>query len=390
MSDIPLSTLYHRGLTAAAKAVNLPTIQDETQELLQAALSDLRLVQSRVASLSLFSQNELLSDIPSRDLVYLLLPFILAEIHGRVRTTDTEERMDQVMRAQSSLRIFLTTLDKLEVVPESEKTLYAQKTSTMNDPAKRRELKIKQYQKEKEIRSRIQAVRKRRYQGRIPNEPTSDFELIASLLPDPSKAASASEDDPDTEDVLRQATLLLLRLTYAEAHAQSESLDQELQLLRSAPPPRPVELASDYSRRRKEPQSDDMWRLDAPIPSGGPDGKGPLLDSSGKPLRPFTILPASSDRARLQAEVFRPDHRLPTMSVDEYLEVERQRGYIITGGGPQSEAAPTSSEQLALDAEMEGTVFAEQKAEEKRQKDEAWARYTDTHPRGAGNTMNRG
>ena len=25
-----------------------------------------------------------------------------------------------------------------------------------------------------------------------------------------------------------------------------------------------------------------MWRLDAPRPMGGPDGKGPLLDSSGK------------------------------------------------------------------------------------------------------------
>ena len=30
------------------------------------------------------------------------------------------------------------------------------------------------------------------------------------------------------------------------------------------------------------------------------------------------------------------------------------------------------------------------KAEEKRQKDEKWARYKDDNPRGAGNTMNRG
>ena len=121
------------------------------------------------------------------------------------------------------------------------------------------------------------------------------------------------------------------------------------------------------------------------------------------------ILPSNADeRARFQAQVFQPDHRLPTMTIDEYLEIERQRGNIISGGGyvssrascvlwltnvttsPASEAKPTSKEQLAIDAEQDGTVFGEEKAEEKRQKDESWAQYTDTHPKGAGNTMNRG
>jgi hypothetical protein len=45
---------------------------------------------------------------------------------------------------------------------------------------------------------------------------------------------------------------------------------------------------------------------------------------------------------------------------------------------------------LAIDSEMDGTVQGELKAEKKRQKDEKWAKYTDDHPRGAGNRMNRG
>ena len=53
-----------------------------------------------------------------------------------------------------------------------------------------------------------------------------------------------------------------------------------------------------------------------------------------QPLRPFTILPSDvGERARVQSQVFGPSHRLPTMSIDEYLEIERQRGNIITGGG---------------------------------------------------------
>lgn len=135
---------------------------------------------------------------------------------------------------------------------------------------------------------------------------------------------------------------------------------------------------------------------------------------SSKPLQPFTILPAgSSDRARFQSQVFGPGHRLPTMSIDEYLQIERERGNILTGGGyveafafpsitsgltsllifpyrPQSEQEPTSSEQLTLDAEQDGTAFADEQAEAKRLKDENWARYTDENPKGAGNTMNRG
>jgi hypothetical protein len=40
-----------------------------------------------------------------------------------------------------------------------------------------------------------------------------------------------------------------------------------------------------------------------------------------------------SDRERIRSEVFRSSHRLPTMTIDEYLEEERRQGNIITGGG---------------------------------------------------------
>lgn len=105
---------------------------------------------------------------------------------------------------------------------------------------------------------------------------------------------------------------------------------------------------------REEQQ--EMWKLDLNIGPGGdrgPDGKGPLMDHSGrvgqffvsqwskpwahevsKPLRPFTILPSdTAERARLQAQVFGPGYNLPTMSVDEYLQIEKERGNVITGGG---------------------------------------------------------
>jgi len=215
--------------------------------------------------------------------------------------------------------------------------------------------------------------------------------LISSLLPSPSSSSAADdedEDDSETDDILRETTLLLLRLTYAQAHAQLESMDQELELLRSAPPPPPSWEPPVDDQRGKNREVDDVWKLDAPT---RPSGSGELLDPNGKPLQPFTILPAgASNRARLQSQIFGPGHRLPTMSIDEYLQIERERGNILTGGGPQSELEPTSSEQLAIDAEQDGAKFGDDKAEEKRLKDENWARYTDMNPKGVGNTMNRG
>ena len=88
--------------------------------------------------------------------------------------------------------------------------------------------------------------------------------------------------------------------------------------------------------------------------------------------------------------MFRDSHRLPTMTIDEYLAEEQRQGNIITGGGQASADAPTESELLALAAEDDGTMEGEEKGEQKRQKDEKWAQYTDANKRGAGNTMNRG
>ena len=55
-----------------------------------------------------------------------------------------------------------------------------------------------------------------------------------------------------------------------------------------------------------------------------------------------------------------------------------------------SAVAPTESELLDLASEQDGTMGADEKSEQKRLKEEDWAQYAETNPRGAGNTMNRG
>lgn len=47
-------------------------------------------------------------------------------------------------------------LEHYEIVPDDEKKLYARKSSTVADPAKRREMKVSQYKKTKDIKDRIE------------------------------------------------------------------------------------------------------------------------------------------------------------------------------------------------------------------------------------------
>ncbi len=128
----------------------------------------------------------------------------------------------------------------------------------------------------------------------------------------------------------------------------------------------------------RTPQRSDGYsaRLDGPVTMGGLGRKGgPLLNSSGKPLQPFTLL---DKRSELRSGVFRPGHTLPTMTMDEYLEEERRRGGIIDGGGNANAPQPEPDED-----NMEAVDAATMKARE-------WDEFVEANPKGAGNTLNRG
>ncbi|KAF7311427.1 Serine/threonine protein phosphatase PP2A-associated protein [Mycena kentingensis (nom. inval.)] len=404
----PISVLFSQALKAAATASNQSPFEDSTQELVKSSLADLTTLATRIVGLSLFSPNETLEDISTRDLVYLLVPYAIAEAFNRVRVQDPLEDIAKVKQSQRHLAKFISSLEEYEIVSDAERTLHARDPGTIKDPASRRELKIKQYQQEKELRGRIQAIRKQR--GQLPAEGASesDLDLIASLLPAPNTSAE-DEEEEDESEALRETTLLLLRLCYVQAQSQLISFTRQLEMLEkfaSAPP----------RRRRDRHQNRIVHReSNAKTTCGGWTVRCGLEDRTARarfsmsrtgsasnftlvptltqlqPLRPFTLLPSgAADRARLSAQVFGPSHRLPTMTVDELLEIEQAQGKFISGGGLASENQLTSSEQLDLDAQQDGTRAGAEKEEEKRLKDEKWAQFTDENPRGAGNTMNRG
>lgn len=267
------------------------------------------------------------------------------------------------------------------------------------------------------------------------NSPLPDTAYDLLILPRTSKADEDGDEDDNGEvdeaeaissgyqsneagisppSTLRAYLIILCRLHALQALSALDSIYTEMQLLDSMPPQAERELqeragrerAETERRRRQGGDENDDWRLDQ---RWGVSNNSPILDDKGKPLRPFTILPGQGNsgrnaaglgtaqghldaRRRLQAQVFQPSHRLPTMTIDDYLAEEERRGNIIQGGGQASADRPTNKEMLALRAEGEaiGTREAEEAEEERRQKAIEWDEFTEANPKGAGNTMNRG
>ncbi len=72
---------------------------------------------------------------------------------------------------------------------------------------------------------------------------------------------------------------------------------------------------------------------------------------ASKISKPFKLV---RDRKQIAVDVFRPDYNLPTMTIDEYLDLEMRRGNIISGGGASSAPSLEKDEddEIYLDEQL--------------------------------------
>lgn len=282
---------------------------------------------------------------------YLTTHYHVAALTHR---TSLGDRKSNLHASQSAYESFLRRLDDYDTLSADqcrmlERFLEGRDTFTIvstTDAATRRETKIQRFQEQKRLEAGLRALESR------------------------ARANDAVDDD----DVLRKLRLVQISKYAHDSFETLESIAQELHILSLAPsePPRRDPLQHD-DREKRRPGDGYTERLDSPHLSAGLSG--PLLDSKGKPMRPFTLL---GKRDELRNGVFRPDHSLPTMSIDEYLEEEKRRGGMIEGGGPQSGIRP----------EVDEDDF--ERADQETMKARAWDEFTEANPKGSGNTINRG
>ncbi|KAL7752871.1 Type 2A phosphatase-associated protein 42 [Sorochytrium milnesiophthora] len=290
-----------------------------------------------VHRLRLFSDNEELADISTRDLLLLLVDAYRASLQQRVRTKEPAERKAVVLAAKAKYEQFLRLCEDYGLVDDMDQNFLKLATGQASLSAdQKRTLKIQRLKANKATESSLSALHDAlvRQQAKV-RKPTISTSALAALstsfTPSSATSSQAREDvDEDEELLSRDFVLLLVRKWVHTAVEDVVSLSDEL--------PHIEHMMQMQAQRQREPAAagaDATERVDMPRQSSFPRD-GPLLDKSGRPMRPFTLV--SNDKARqLREQVFQPGHRLPTMTVDQYLQAEAEQGNILTGGGNKSE-----------------------------------------------------
>jgi len=282
----------------------------------------------------------------------MAISYHLADLVQKIKISEVSDRKKNLLRARDYYERFIKLMDAYDMLSKSDSKLWEAyledkshfSVTSTSDAAARREAKIARFKEEKELKKKLEYLQQN---------------------------PKIAEND---EQVVRELHLTSLAFMMHQTFAALESLALELQIISLAPSTPQRQFASPQDGRQDGRNQDNYSeRLDGQV--SGLKYSGPILSSDGKPLRPFTLL---DTRNRMRAGVFRPDHNLPTMSIDEYLEEERKRGGIIEGGGEQSGIRPEVDEDDLV------------KADEETVKARAWDEFKEDNPKGSGNTLNRG
>jgi len=292
-----------------------------------------------VQQLSIFSINETVEDINTSDLKFLLIKVYLGELYLKI-VNPNSDREKILETAKKNLNEYLSNCELYELFSQKDKEyLEAKLTNKTFNAARNREEKIARYKREKETKNKIEEL-------------TKQMQI----------ASERGEENVD-EEISRNLILATIDLFIQQTIQSLEMIKDEMEMVK-------------MMKQMKERQGSGSERVDnqadrsnfAPIPTSGP-----LLSQKGQPLRPFVIV----DQKERLNQVFRPGHNLPTMTIDEYLENERRRGNVLSGGTePKQKKIIDDNDEAALDAET--------------LKQRKWDDFKDDNPKGWGNRMNKG
>ncbi|KAJ2788012.1 Type 2A phosphatase-associated protein 42 [Coemansia interrupta] len=343
----------------AINATPLASSSEEYQKQAQDLVKLLKTCSSQVDGLSLFSSNETVDDYSTSELKLVLVNAYLGEALQKLNSRD--DRTAILEDALSRYKLFLATCQALSIIDQGEdidrilnrKDKNAGAKSNPVDAGASRVQKIERF---KRMRAMQQSV----------------AELETKLS---GKGVAENDDEDDLEEVEREHAVKLIELKVHQVIDDIDMLHSEIEMAKQM---EAMKLRNNDQDKRdgstlkedKEPE----WRLDSQSYSQIDPRTGkavhPILNSSGQPMRPFIL---TNDRQRIKDSVFRPDWALPTMTVDEYLQQEQERGNIISGGGKEPDEKPEidDNDHEALDADT--------------LKKRDWDDFKDDNPRGMGN-----
>ncbi|TPX34213.1 hypothetical protein SmJEL517_g03124 [Synchytrium microbalum] len=342
-----LRTEFSRGKAAYKEVEDSPlaSIDPKYQTIVSDCLLNFTKCAFLVRQLSLFSDNEILDDIVTTDLRYILVDYFLGETTLK-QVSPKLERMQVINVAEMYLSRYLTICDDYAILDSDDAKRWHAMTrknedgdlvdSNTTERPPTRDEKIARYKREKETKKRLEDLLSRR------------------------------KDQEIDEDIERDIILTSGRL-YAQTALES------IRLIRDE---RVILLEMEQIKRDKSHELSSQLENNSDTRVALKDRTGPLMNPQGRIMRPFVI---TSKREEVRRGVFRPGWNLPTMTIEEYLDLEMERGNMLSGGTGE-ETNTKVVEDSDYDAQDQATLKARE-----------WDDFTDDNPKGWGNRgANRG
>ncbi|KAI8806726.1 TAP42-like protein [Cladochytrium replicatum] len=318
-------------LEESSLATNDPAFQRDVVE----GIKQLELCRQYVRQLDLFSTNETIEDISTKDLKYLLVDAYIGEFQLK---SIGDERISVLDKAELQFREFISTLEQHEILRDEDKKYLEMQVNASFSAERQRAEKIARFKRERALNESLKLLREQSVRS----------------------TSTSTEADTEDDEIGRELTLKMLELRAIRAMEHLGMIKDEKKLLQKV-----AEHLREHGELKTAAQQPSRMNRD-----------GPLMNEKGQPLRPFVI---TSRREQLQQQVFGPGYNLPTMTVDEYLQREMERGNVITGGGEVPQAEKEEPEDHDDGANDEATYKARQ-----------WDAFKDDNPRGWGNRHGKG
>lgn len=277
---------------------SLSSIDPEYQAQVSKGFQMLTRADDLVSKLAIFSDNEILDDINTNDLKFLLIPAYLGNLTLKINSPDRRSVLD---KSREYLQRFLSTCQDHALVQKQDLGLMdkLQHKAPNVAASQQRDEKIARFKRERAVKQHI-----------------------AQLRQQLDTVGNKEDEDRDVDDVEREWVEALIELEILKALENWHAIEQEMVMVKEMEAMKEMreKTGRDVSLDEREPQqaSRATWGKDKP-----------MLSKEGRPLQPFVIM---NKREQLKSQVFGYGHNLPTMTIDEYLDQEMERGNIIQGG----------------------------------------------------------
>ncbi|CAH0475966.1 unnamed protein product [Peronospora belbahrii] len=280
------------------------------------------------------------------------------------------KQMDEQLKHQvSSINHMRNIVDRVKLLHESDVFLteylnHAERVGLLTEKKRReqherleskqfslsRDDKIQRFQMQREMEKKLIEIQKRR-------DEKNNIQLGNGLKEDEKEL---DEEDDDTDDMEREELMTYIQLSVLKCMEEQACINQEKDMLETM-----LKMNADTDKQ-------DLFS-EAHRPPPPPQGQGLEVTRINPQLE--------MRRETIRSGVFKPGHRLPTMTLNEYADHEVANAVERQKREEEAPKGPRRYDQLVEDGDEDNDALVE----EATYKDRAWDDWKDANEKGIGN-----